>query len=319
MENQPRRCLVIGDINIDTVMHISEFPSEGGDVLIDSAEQRLGGSGCNTAVVLSQLGVETLMVGHLGTDPFARLAMQRLKEVRVHLQHVQRDSAYTTGFVMILVTGGGERTMLGYRGANVVPVPVDQIAESLERVHRVHISGYAFVDDRQWASVQETMRLATRMNLKISLDPGIYATKQVPDRVLSSAYWIDDLLISDREIEVLFPEKTLDSAVEGLLTLGSRAVVVKLGAQGSLFASGETRVHEPAIQSDDRPVIDTTGAGDVFNAGYLYGRMRHLDPDACLRLGNAAGYLKVTSPHGAAELSDDRQLLEQVEALLDNR
>ncbi len=259
------------------------------------------------------------MVGHLGTGPFGQFAKQRLDQTRLHQDLIQQDSTYTTGLVMILVTGGGERTMLGHRGSNSEPISVDQVSKAPTEIDWMHVSGYTLVEDRQWASIQETLHNAKQRGVKISLDPGMYTTRQVPERILSAAERIDELLVSDQEIELLFPERSMDAAIEGLLALGTKAVVVKLGAKGSRYIDEETYFQQPAIQREGHQVIDTTGAGDVFNAGYLFGRLTGLNPSDCLLLGNALGYLKVTSDRGAAELSGDQDLREQIADLVIRR
>jgi ribokinase len=122
------RVMIIGDINIDAVFEASEYPPEGGEAVVERADFRLGGSGCNTAVTLAKMGVETLLVGNLGTEPLGQMAMSYIRSAGIDTRLLRQKEEYQTGFFFILITAGGQRTMFGGRACNALPPDFEQVA-----------------------------------------------------------------------------------------------------------------------------------------------------------------------------------------------
>jgi adenosine kinase len=121
-------------------------------------------------------------------------------------------------------------------------------------------------------------------------------------------------LASVSELLALSEKGTLDEALAWLSERYSCAAVVKLGGQGSLYQHRDMRCSVPAFSG--RMVDDTTGAGDIFNAGFLSGLLNGDDPQNCLRLGNAAAYISVTSGQGIASLIHMPDPLAEMHALM---
>jgi len=311
-----KRCLVIGDINIDFAIHTERYPEEGGEAHSKEADFRLGGSGCATAVCLQHAGVETALASSVGGDVFADFAMQHIRSSGVDASLVQKLPEAQTGFFMILVTANGQRTMFGNRGANAVPLSLDLLKGQLEQSDHLHISGYSFLSAESYKVVFSAAEYAHGRGITISLDPGVCTSQQAGDRVLSFLPLVNWFLPSHDEITVLTnaaPKSSgsdamdasgeeLEASIVEILFRGCGAIALKLGKDGSFYSDGKTSVSDPAVSDPSHPVWNTTCAGDSFNAGFLKGMLTGAAPDEALRMGNRAAFDLITSPHGLMDL-----------------
>lgn len=304
----PPCALAIGDINIDVILHCGSYPEEGDDVLVKTSDQRLGGSGCNTAVALSKLGISTKILGHIGNDAFGTLARNRLEESDVDATWVSNSHSGTTGWMMILVTPGGQRTIFGYRGCNALPYQDQEVTMVLEGQNLLHISGYTFLEDDQWLSIQKIITAAHARGITISLDPGMESIKKVRERIFSTLPYVDHLFISEFEFSKLVPDRPLQQGCRELLIEGVKSIVLKMGAKGSLLVTKDEEHFEPAFDLPEYQVFDTTGAGDCFDAGFLSGQFFGLMPSESMILGNATAYCTITSRCGMEDLRHQRSL-----------
>jgi ribokinase len=110
--------VVLGDINIDVLMPVPDYPQPGGETLSERVTSSLGGSAANAAIVLARLGAVPRLVARVGQDPWAEMALEALRQAGVEVGCVQRDAQALTGMMFTPVTPDGERTMFGQRGAN---------------------------------------------------------------------------------------------------------------------------------------------------------------------------------------------------------
>jgi sugar/nucleoside kinase (ribokinase family) len=162
--------------------------------------------------------------------------------------------------------------------------------------------------------VVDAIHAAQGLGVRVSLDPSLEGARSARGRVQAALPEVDFLLASVSELLALSEKGTLDEALAWLSERYSCAAVVKLGGQGSLYQHGEMRCSVPAFSG--RVVDDTTGAGDIFNAGFLSGLLNGDDPQTCLRLGNAAAYISVTSGQGIASLIHMPDPLAEMHALM---
>jgi len=302
------RVLVVGDINIDIIINGGAYPAEGDEVIVKQSNHRLGGSGCNTAVVFSKLGANAQILGHIGKDPFGTLAQTFLQESGVDTRWMVESSLNTTGWMMILVTTGGQRTMFGCRGCNELPFPNPVVSPLLEGLDLLHVSGYTFIEDGQWDFVHKLIEEAHAKGIKVSLDPGGESVKQVRERVLASLSSVDYLLLSEFELNKLVPRPWLSNGCKELLAYGVGSVILKMGENGSAFFCRSDEASKAACSVPELKVLNTTGAGDCFDAGFLLGQLQGLSPAASLTLGNAAAYCAITSPNGMEDIRHESSL-----------
>jgi sugar/nucleoside kinase (ribokinase family) len=214
---------------------------------------RPGGAGANTAAWLARAGVEVALVARVGDDDAAKAALGAMDAIDLR---VSIDASLPTGTCIVLVAPGGERTMLPDPGANTAlsagDLPDDLFAEGAI----LHVSGYSLMRPGSRPAALEAMDRARDAGMLVSVDPA------------SAALLIDDpaFLHRARPVDLLLPNADELAALGGDLP-GVKEFAVKLGRDGARWSDGARNVSVPAVRVEE--VVDTTGAGDAFAAGFL--------------------------------------------------
>lgn len=282
--------ITLGDINLDMMAHIARYPQPGGDGLADRFRLCAGGSAANSALLLACCGVETAIIGRVGSDVLGTQVLAELRTGGVDVHLVQRDPEVNTGTMFIVVTPDGERTMFGFRGANAHTDPTAISMTDFDGAHHFHLSGYALLESPQREAALRALDLAQRAGLSVSLDAGLEALRQQADLVRELLPRITLFFPNLDEAELLTGTRDAEPAVSRLRKLGVESVVLKLGGQGCVVSTKDDFVAVPPFMVQ---VHDTTGAGDAFDAGVICGRLRGLSWRAAALLGNALGALMV--------------------------
>lgn len=242
------RIVVLGDLNVDIVA-VHDGPLAHGSDTAARVSQRPGGSGANVASWLAKAGVDVTLIGRVGTDALAPVALSGLDGVDLQ---VVRDPVQATGTCVVLVAPGGERTMLPDPGANDALSPSD--LPPLEG-DVLHVSGYALLRPGSRAAALAAIERARDAGMRISVDPASAAPLANDPVFLQRVAPIDLLLPNADEAAVLGPQIDVPE------------LVVKFGANGARWTNGVETVIGRAVSVDE--VLDTTGAGDAFAAGFL--------------------------------------------------
>ena len=256
--------VVVGDLCTDVVALLAGEPAPGSDRAASIAT-RGGGAGANVAAHLAALGTPVLLAGCVGDDlPGAALARD-LSEGGVSLA-LRTVPGVPTGTIISLVEpGGGERSMLADRGANLALRPGDVPAPAAGG--HLHVSGYTLHDEGPRQAGLAALGSARAAGCTVSVDPA--STGPL------AAYGVDRWLADTAGVTLLLPNAAEARLLTGCadpadaaraLARQHEVVVVTLGAEGALWAQGDLLVHRPAHPAD---VVDTTGAGDAFSAGVL--------------------------------------------------
>ncbi|GAB3418211.1 carbohydrate kinase family protein [Haloparvum alkalitolerans] len=252
-DRDPPSVLCAGHINWDVTMQVARLPEPDGEQRIDHLQQAGGGSAANVAVGLTGLNAETLLFGSVGGDDSGALALQELDRAGVDPGNVMVANDRATSVKYLIVDETGEVMVLANEGANEAFGAADLDPDDLAGSDHLHLTG------QNAASASDLAALAHERGVPVSFDPG----RQVGNRAYADAIAASDLLfVNDREAAALGRTGTLDPEAPE-----STALVVKLGAGGAeVRLPGGERVHAPAYDVD---VVDTTGAGDAFAAGFL--------------------------------------------------
>ena len=236
-----------------------------------------GGSAANTIHGLAHLGVETGFVGTVGNDEMGRFFK---KDMQVNkIKPILFRTLHETGRAMALITADTERTFATYLGA-AIDLSADDITHDIfDEYDYLYIEGY-LVQNREMIS--KAMRLASSKGLKICLDMASYnVVEENRDFFMSLIeQYVDILFANVEEIRALV-EKPPEEAAGEIRDL-VEIVVVKMGAEGSFCMCKEGMVRigvRPSVP------VDTTGAGDLYAAGFIYGHMQGLHPELCGKMG----------------------------------
>ncbi|OLF16904.1 carbohydrate kinase family protein [Actinophytocola xanthii] len=300
MTTPPTRVVVVGDVALDVVAAHSGPIVHGGD-----SRARItvttGGAGANTAAWLAWCGVDATLVARVGEDLAGRRAREELTAAGVRCAFTV-DRANPTCCVVVLVDAAGQRSMLPDRGAGARAVLADLDPALLAEADHLHLSGYLLLDEGT-ADVGLAMLAAARSaGLTTSVDPQSAALITDPARFVEQLRGTDLLLPNLDELAALTGSRDPASAAALLDTVG--AVAVSTGADG---ASWVGRGRCAAVPAAPGCLVDTTGAGDAFDAGVLAAWLAGADPEQSLRSGVRLGTLAVGRVGAQPPRSDPRR------------
>jgi sugar/nucleoside kinase (ribokinase family) len=290
--------LVIGDCNPDVLV-------TGGDVtpafgqqekLVDNIGLVIGGSAAITAVAAARLGLRVALVAAIGADPAGTFMLDQLAREGVDTTAVVIRNATPTGMTVAL-SRGADRAILTALGAVASLTAADIPAALLGRSRHVHVSSYFLLEDSLGAGVAGLMSAARAAGATTSLDTNWDPSGRWGDERLTAAIARTDMLLpNEAEALRLSGASSLDAAASTLAGAGPR-LAVKLGERGVLCADKLAlhRVSVPAVTP-----VDTTGAGDCFNAGLIAGLLQGLELPQAAALGCAVGALSTGAPGGTA-------------------
>ncbi len=285
--------LVVGDVNLDAILRVAEYPPLGEDSIVESAVIGPGGGAANATCVLAKLGMHPRLLACAGADPFGDLALHALQAVGVDISAVERDPQRQTGMIVVPVVPGGERTMFSSRGANPAFSLTNLTRDMLQGVNAVQLTGYAFLASPQRDAAWRVADLAHEMGIPLAMDLTLEAARRYPAEMRRLAGMLEICTLGAADGEALYGTPLPETIAHSQLELGTRLVAVKLGARGAYLAEAGT--DEGAMIPAFRVAsVDATGAGDAFSAGLLYGWLHSLDLQACGILAGAMGALATT-------------------------
>jgi ribokinase len=303
---QAKKVLLLGDINIDALLSVPEFPEHGSEVLTERADMRLGGSITNSAVVLSKLGFQTSLISCMGQDIWGAMASDLLTKCGIGQEWIRISSEQSTGLNFIVVTPDDERTMFGIRGANVILSPCDISEQSFSDADLLHISGYALMQVPQRDSALRAVEIASRNNIPISLDTAFIPVMENPHIFRDLLPKIQICILGMDEATQIFGSHTAEELAKQMLQEGVQMAAIKLGRDGCNLHTSHQSLQFPAFQVDS---IDSTGAGDSFSAGLIFGWLSGLDLSASGTLASALGALATTVNGGGVDLPGTEELI----------
>jgi ribokinase len=306
--------VTIGDINIDVIAHVPDYPQKGGEALAEQGHIYCGGSAANTAIVLGRFGVNVGIIGRVGEDVLAPLALAALAEAGVDGCYIQRDPETITGIMLIAVTPDSERTMFGCRGANVRTDPALVDEHYIAQARIFHLSGYTLLAVPQREAALRALEVAHRAGIAVTADLGLEAVMRVTDRVKAILPEVDVLFPNQAEAEYLTGRRDIEGAIESLLDYGVGVVALKLGKRGCAIGNGEGIFLVPGF---DVSTVDTTGAGDSFDAGLILGRLEGWGWRESALLADALGALTATVEGAGTSLAERGEVRAFLEAHLD--
>jgi sugar/nucleoside kinase (ribokinase family) len=306
------KILVVGELNVDMIVSgLSAFPSLGREILASDLHVVMGSSSAICAAGLARLGATVDFLGKVGTDTYGDFVTEQLHLLGVGTDHVIHDGAVRTG-VTISLTYPEDRALITYLGS-IPDLQLEDIDPSLlPHYSHLHVGSY-FLQRGLQAGLPELFRRARRAGLIVSLDAGFDPYEEWgDDNLMAVLRLVDIFLPNDVEARQIARVDDIEAAL-WKLAKHARLVVVKCGPSGALALHDGQVVRSPAFLVD---VVDTTGAGDSFNAGFIHAYVfQGLPLQEALRFANACGALSATGVGGTAA----QPTLEQVRAFLETQ
>jgi sugar/nucleoside kinase (ribokinase family) len=292
---------IAGELNLDLILYgLPEALPPERELLATGMMLTLGSSSAIVAHNLASLGCKVGFTSCVGADDFGEIALQRLCASGVEVSTVRRLGGEAKTGLTVILPREKWRNILTCLGTISALRPEHLDMEYLASSRHFHLSSY-FLQRGLLAHLPDLLRELKSAGLTISLD-----TNDDPDGMWESGLekvlpLVDVLLPNEREAMKITGSENLDLALARLTELVP-LVVVKMGAQGAMACRGDERLHSPAKKLDE--LVDSVGAGDSFDAGFLSEFVRGAGLEACLHMGNLAGALSTTRPGGTEAFRD---------------
>lgn len=295
--------LVAGELNPDFILqgHHS-FPKPGQEVLADDFTMTLGSASAICAMGLARLGNTLSFISRIGRDLWGDYCLDALQSRGIDVSMVVRDPSLKTG-VTVSITSLTERALVTYLGSMPALRESDIGDATLKNFSHLHVSSY-YLQSGLRPGCRRLFARAHQLGLTTSLDPGYDPSEK----------WEVDLHEALQETDVFLPNEVEARGLTGAadparaleaLQNGRTLTVLKLGAQGCLVLNNGDSVRQPAFPTQP---LDTTGAGDSFNAGFLDAWLQHWSLADCLRQAAACGALSALALGGTSGQPDRAQL-----------
>jgi sugar/nucleoside kinase (ribokinase family) len=290
---------VVGELNLDVILYgLPRNLVPEREHLAQNLSITLGSSSAIFAHNLSLLGNKVGFNSCIGDDPLGVICVDRLSASGVNVTGVRTLGGQTTGLTVIL-PHTKDRYILTYPGTMYSMTVGDLNLNHVFNSKHLHIASY-FLLKGMSPDLPELFRRAKQLGLTISLDTNDDPADLWSPELQSLFPCLDALLLNERELCKIAQNTNLDQAIENIakhVTL----LVVKRGSQGALARTGgKTFSAAPPIVE----IIDSVGAGDSFDAGFIHAFIRGQDIEACLLSGNLAAALSVTRPGGTEAFRD---------------
>jgi len=287
----------LGALNIDYLYKVERIIDDG-ETVVNEAKSSPGGSAANTIYGLAKLGVKTGFSGVVGDDAQGKILLHDFQKVGVDINQIKVKPGAKTGSVLCLSDRLGRRSLYVIPGANNLLTIDDLELDYINRTRMLHLSSFA--DDRQFKVLLEVIdRLDS--SVEVSFAPGALYTSKGLEALAPMLRRTYVLFINQNEIRQLTGGDVI-AGTESCLNQGCHIIAVTLG-KGTRLEIGKVIGHrtvtavcyirdadnEYAIESDSQALVsevDTTGAGDAFATGFLYGLLRGKGLEECGRLGD---------------------------------
>jgi ribokinase len=269
-----------GALNLDRLFQVNQIACKDEEGQIKNLHESCGGSAANTIIGLARLGLDTGLIGKIGSDREGETLLDNLQNEDVDIHGIIKSSNGRSGTVHGYVDRKGERALYVDPGVNDTITIQEIDPEYASNTRLLHLTSFV------GKSIQAQEELLDNIDdqITVSLDPGmIYASKGIKalKKILQRT---NVLLINQNELDLLLrSRKDQDTKINTLLNYGIEILVIKQGKKGCLVTDGVKTYLLDAYDVDCR---DTTGAGDAFNSGFIYGFLEGKNIEESAMLGN---------------------------------
>lgn len=257
-----KKILVIGSLNMDTVIETPRIPAPGETIMGTSVKLVPGGKGANQVYTIGKLGGNVSMIGAVGDDTFGDMLIDNLRNVNVEVSGVERISGGTTGQAFIPVDDAGENSIIVIGGTNGL------VDEALLKRHEGLMDACDIVVMQQeipLSTVMAAKEMAVKKGKTVIVDPA-------PAAAMPDEFWRDIDYMKPNETELgilvgreLHSQEEYKAAAREMLEKGVKHLLVTLGGKGCLFMTEEDEEFIPAVSVK---AVDTTAAGDCFTGAF---------------------------------------------------
>lgn len=287
---------------------IDSLPEKGKLEFLNELQLHPGGCALNTGIVLSKLGIKTEVIGRVGNDILGDFIINRLKGEGVETANVKRSNKSTSS-TMVMVSEDGERSFSHYIGANGELTAGDIDDKALKGVDLIHIGGTFLLPTFDGTDTRKILEKAKGLGKITSLDTAWDPTGRWLKTIEPCLQFIDYFLPSIEEAKEITGEEKPSRIVDFLLKRGVGTVALKIGEQGCYVKDRREEIRLPALEVK---VKDTTGAGDAFAGGFLFGVLKEYGLRKSAQFANVMGASCVTGIGATGGITGHKDILRRV-------
>jgi ribokinase len=304
--------LVVGSNVIDLILHSEThfkiinqkylgFPFDS-KMKLDGFEVDVGGSAHNVAINLSNLGSKTMVFGAVGTSVYSNLILKNLADYGVDTTHIKKKDILSG--ISIVFIHKGEKTILTYRGANDLLGEKDFSEKMLKNVKRVVIT--SMVSPKNIRLVKKIAKAAEENLVYLVANPSMSMVENYPEELKYLLERSDCIIMNDKEAKAITKTLLATAAIKALSEYGAETVIVTCNSRGTLlYEEGQLQ----KIPAHKVKVVNTTGAGDSFTAGFIHAKNKNWESLEAVRFANALAALVIQTPGASVDLPDEREII----------
>ena len=303
----PSSIIVVGSINLDLVCSGKRIPAPGETLKGDKFQTFHGGKGANQAVAVARLGHPVTMIGKVGDDDFGPRLRKGLQEAGVSVRGVSTAKGVSSGVALITVDAKGQNSITVIPGANDQLLPKDLEAS----LPQLRSAGMILTQlEVPIETVEYLGTLARRFDIPLMLDPAPAPARPIPRKILRNVAWLTPNETETCALCGVAPGEltplNVASFAELLLNTGPANVIIKMGSRGAYIAAADgLRQLIPAFKVK---AVDSTAAGDAFNAGLAVALVRGMSLVEAVRFGSATGALSTTRAGAQTSMPEGREV-----------
>jgi len=302
--------LIAGELNVDVIVNgLKQAPIFGKEILCQGYQELAGSSTGNTVCTAASLGLNCAVFGKLGTDRFGEIMLSALKKYGIDTSFIDINENYHTG-VTVSLSDEKDRAMVTYYGDTINAFDASEIPLKESGARHVHMPSF-YLQPRVAKGLAQCYEEAHKLGMTTSLDAGWDESGHWHDDLDEVLKHTDFFMPNESETEAITGESDPKKGIVKLAAMGCNAVV-KCGGIGSYYCERYTDKVEfcPGYPSF---IVETTGAGDSFDAGFLYGYLNGKPISECMKLGNAAGALSIQRAGSVANCPTLEEVLNVIE------
>jgi ribokinase len=297
----------LGSLNYDYIYQVDSFATGDHQVIIDGESGQPGGSAANTIYALAKLGISTGFLGAVGADFEGEQILTHMHDSGIDTSRIRTYSGYGTSKVIIYVDSTGERAMYSLPGVNTIYRLSEEDLDQLNQSKFVIIS--AIPGKEQLEYIIEIVAQIYK-NVNIVFMPGALYSKLGFDDLKEIIKKTHTIILNRRELKDISGYEYQEGA-KWLLEKGCKNIAVTLSPEGSFITSSEMDLLVPTVKIPADKVIDSTGAGDAFTAGLVFGYLNQKPLNLAALYGNLLASACIQSLGARAGLINKDELEER--------
>ncbi|MHA1148121.1 MAG: carbohydrate kinase family protein [Promethearchaeota archaeon] len=284
--------ICLGAALVDMVAKVERHPLEDDEVFVSDLNLLSGGAAANTAYACAKIGLKSAFIGKIGeNDTFGSKIIKDFKEIDVSTKFMKYSKTHRTGSAYVALNPDGDRRIYAHSGAANYLSKEDISKQELKTTDVIFLSSLKNLEP-----FIEAAKIGKKEHIPVILNPGMLIIDQGFENIKDLLKNIDIFILSKREYSTLLErnredlnKEDIQTTAKKLLDLGIKLVITTLGEQGAVFINSETSDLIAPLSIDS--IVDTTGAGDAFSAGFIYGFIQKQTYDEenlrnSIRIGN---------------------------------